>query len=104
MASARALSVADLGAQIQAGLCVDIEGVQSSEVVLTGLLLDDSASMTPYSQTVIEEYQRFIAALRASKARDDIMVHTRFLSGAILNPFVLVKNAPSLDSHTYTHP
>ncbi len=44
-ASMQALNVIDLGAQIQAGLGVNVDDVTASEVVLVTIMPDDSGSI-----------------------------------------------------------
>src|SRR5689334_13429278 len=85
----QSLDVADLGAQIQAGLGVAVDDVASSEVVLVTMMPDDSGSIAAAHNTgaVCDGHNLVLASLRASRQAADIFVHTRYLNGYILYPY-----------------
>lgn len=88
-AAGQALSGVDLGAAIQAGLGVSIDDVEASEVLLLTVLVDDSGSIESAGNAdlVRAGHNLVLDALDASKQRDGVLVHTRFLNGTILCPY-----------------
>src|SRR5947207_2580155 len=88
-ASLQALTVVDLGAQIQDGLGVPIDDVQASEVVLVTQMPDDSGSIagSGNAQAVRDGHNLVLQALRQSRQRDAILAHTRYLNGHVLFPY-----------------
>lgn len=102
-ASMHALSVADLGAQIQAGLGVAVDDVESSEVVLVTMMPDDSGSIrfAGNAGVVRDGHNLVIDALEECKQRDDIFVHNRFLNGKVLYPYAPVSSAVRMDRSNY---
>ncbi|MBS2023098.1 MAG: hypothetical protein JST92_11845 [Deltaproteobacteria bacterium] len=97
-----ALSIPDLGAQIQAGLGVCPDDVPSSEVLLVTMMPDDSGSMAPSAQLVRDGHNGVLDALLASKQRDSILAHTRYLNGRVLFPYRGLDQALRLDARNYT--
>ncbi len=97
------VDVEDLGAQIQAGLGISPEDVQSSEVTLFSLLVDDSTSIRfgNNSQHIRDGYNGILDALLATKQRDSILVHVPYLNGTILCPYVRIKDAPRMTPQNY---
>lgn len=98
-----ALNVVDLGAQIQAGLGVRVEDVQSSEVVLLAVMPDDSGSIRFAGNTkvVCDGHNLVIAALSDSKQRDSILAHNRYLNGHVLYPYVPIRQAVQMNDRNY---
>src|SRR5215472_6199961 len=88
-ASLQALTVVDLGAQIQAGLGISVDDVAASEVVLVTMMPDDSGSIRiAHNEAAVRNGHNLVLdALRASKQRDGILAHTRYLNGAVLFPY-----------------
>ena len=88
-ASLQTLTAVDLGAQIQAGLGISVDDVQSSEVVLLTLMPDDSGSIQAAgnAQAVRDGHNLVLEALARSKQRDAILAHTRYLNGQVLFPY-----------------
>lgn len=97
------LDVPDLGAQIQAGLGVGVDDVESSEVVLVTIMPDDSGSISAAGNTdaVRLGHNTVIDALSSSKQRDSILSHTRYLNGFILHPYRLVAQAERMTPQNY---
>ena len=97
------LHIADLGAQIQAGLGIAVDDVQSSEVVLVTMMPDDSGSISSAGNTdlVCEGHNLVLDALRASKQHHDIFAHTRYLNGHVLYPYTSVAQAVKMDRKNY---
>jgi|SRR5579872_2162322 len=112
------LSGANVGTQIAAALkgSMDVESIQSSEVLLTGVLVDDSGSITcaqsrgkggrfgpteDHSQLVRDGCNAVIDALMGSKQLDSILTHCRYLNGTVLYPFVPLKQAVRMDDVNY---
>lgn len=102
-AAMKVLDVADLGAQINAGLGVDVDDVESSEVVLVTMMPDDSGSIrfAGNAQAVRDGHNLVVESLRACKQRDDIFCHTRYLNGKVLSPYAPIDAVPAMDSHNY---
>ncbi len=101
--SVQALTVVDLGAQIQAGLGISVDDVKSSEVVLVTVMPDDSSSIehAGNSQVVSDGHNLVIEALSGSKQQDSILLHTRYLNGDVLNKYCLLDQAVRMDSSNY---
>lgn len=97
------LDVPDLGAQIQAGLGVTVDDVESSEVVLVTLMPDDSGSIrfAGNAGVVRDGHNLVLDALAASKQRDSILSHTRYLNGKVLQPYCLVSQAARMTPANY---
>ncbi|MBP8812043.1 MAG: hypothetical protein KBG48_08205 [Kofleriaceae bacterium] len=104
-ASAAALDVLDLGAQIQAGLGIAVDDVAASEVVLVTMMPDDSQSIAAAGNTaaVRDGHNAVLEALRKSRQAGDVFVHTRYLNGEVLYPYVGLSDAVAMDDHNY-HP
>lgn len=102
-ASLLTLSAADLGAQIQAGLGIAVDDVQASEVVLLTIMPDDSGSIrhAGNEQAVRDGHNLVLDALGASKQRDGILAHTRYLNGHVLFPYRPLEQAVRMTSKNY---
>ncbi len=102
-ASAQALATVDLGAQIQAGLGVDVDDVIASEVVLLTQLIDDSGSIDSAGNAaaVRAGHNLVLDALRGARQRDDVLAHARYLNGEVLYPYTLLDGARPMDAHNY---
>lgn len=98
-----ALTVVDIGAQIQEGLGVRVDDVEASEVVLLTMMPDDSASIRfcGNTQFVRDGHNLVIDALKASKQQDNILAHTRYLNGQVLFPYMSIEKAIPLDANNY---
>lgn len=101
--SAQALIVNDIGAQIQAGLGINVNDVDASEVVLVTMMPDDSGSIRfgGNADAVRDGHNMVIDALLSSKQRDNILVHTRYLNGTILYPYCALEQAVRMDNKNY---
>lgn len=102
-ASLQTLTVVDLGAQIQAGLGITVDDVQSSEVVLVTVMPDDSGSIqfAGNAQAVRDGHNLVLDALVASKQRDNVLTHTRYLNGHVLYPYCPLDRAVRMDKRNY---
>lgn len=98
-----ALGVMDLGALIQAGLGVGVDDVSASEVVLVTIMPDDSGSIrfSGSAGAVREGHNIAVEALAASKQRDAILAHTRYLNGFVLYPYRPVAQAERMTAKNY---
>jgi hypothetical protein len=101
--SMQALNVPDLGANIAAGLGVAVDDVRASEVVLVTLMPDDSGSirMAKNAQNVRDGHNAVLDALGASKQKQNVFVHTRYLNGRVLFPYVPLAQAVRMDQQNY---
>ncbi|TPW22078.1 MAG: hypothetical protein FD126_52 [Elusimicrobia bacterium] len=102
-AAMAALSIPDLGAQIQAGLGVLPDDVQASEVLLVTMMPDDSGSIRfgGNAQSLREGHNLVLDALGASKSKDGVLVHTRYLNGKVLYPYCGLSGAVRMDSKNF---
>lgn len=80
----------DIGSQIQSGLGVSVDDVHASEVVLVTMMVDDSGSIrfSGNAQTVRDGHNTVLDALLASKQGGGMLVHTSYLNGFVLYPFL----------------
>ncbi|MFT3771868.1 MAG: hypothetical protein QM820_41195 [Minicystis sp.] len=97
------LDVPDLGAQIQAGLGVKVDDVESSEVVLVTIMPDDSGSIrfAGNAAAVRDGHNAVLDALCGSKQKDSILSHTRYLNGKVLHPYCQVAHAERMTAANY---
>jgi hypothetical protein len=102
-AAYQTLTVIDLGAQIRAGLGVCVDDVQASEVVLLTMMPDDSGSIrfAGNEGAVRDGHNAVLDALKASKQRDGILAHTRYLNGSILFPYRAIDQAEKMTKQNY---
>lgn len=103
-ASMQALTVVDLGAQIQAGIGISVDDVTASEVVLVTMQPDDSGSIrfvAGNTEAVRDGHNGVLDALGASKQKDSILVHTRYLNGSVLYPYTSLDHAVRMTAKNY---
>jgi hypothetical protein len=93
----------NVGARIQAALGSPVDQATSSEVVLVGMLVDDSGSIEYYKNTatVRDGHNLVRDAISKSKQQDNIYLHTRLLNGTVICPFTLLDRAPELTKDNY---
>jgi len=103
-ASLQTLTIVDLGAQIQQGLGIAVDDVQASEVVLLTVMPDDSGSIQTAGneQAVREGHNLVLEALRASKQRDAVIAHTRYLNGNVLFPYRPIEQSVTMTPQNYS--
>ncbi len=103
IAALNALNVVDIGAQINNAMGVNVDDIESSQVVLVSQLVDDSGSIrfSENSEVVREGHNEVLNALTASKQGDSILAHTRYLNGHVLYPFVGLDQATRMDTSNY---
>ena len=101
--SLQALDVNDIGAQIQAGLGIDVDDVMASEVVLVTIMPDDSGSIrfASNSQAVRGGHNSVLDALMASPQQDNILIHNRYLNGYVLYPYCPLSQAVRMTRENY---
>jgi len=99
----QALTIADIGAMIQAGLGTPVDDVTASEAVLVTMMPDDSGSIrfAGNAQAVRDGHNLVLDALQHSHQRDSILAHTRFLNGHVLFPYCPIMQTVRLDQHNY---
>lgn len=95
------LAAPDLGAQMMAGMGMPAIDIPASEVVLVGVLIDDSGSMGVNVDVTIEGHNLILDAVKETKQRSGILVTTSYLHGTQINAFVQVDQATKLDSTNY---
>lgn len=102
-ASMQALNIVDIGAQIQAGLGTPVDDVMASEVVLVTIMPDDSGSIrfAGNGAVVRAGHNTVLDTLAMSPQQDNILVHNRYLNGAVLYPYCPVDQAIRMDQHNY---
>lgn len=102
--SAMQLVVDDVGVAIQAGLGdVTIDDIETSEVVLVSLLVDDSGSIRfgNNAQAVRDGHNLVIDALKDAKSSAAILISCGYLNGQLLYPYVTLDNAVRMDSNNF---
>ena len=101
--SMQALNVIDIGAQIQAGLGINVDDVTASEVVLVTIMPDDSGSIrfSGNTQAVRGGHNSVLDALIDSPQQDNILIHTRYLNGFVLFPYLPLSQAVRIDTKNY---
>jgi hypothetical protein len=101
--SLQTLTAVDLGAQIQAGLGICVDDVSASEVVLLTVMPDDSGSIAAehHEQAVCDGHNLVLEALTASKQRDCVLAHTRYLNGHVLYPYRPIDQAIGMSKQNY---
>jgi hypothetical protein len=101
--AARVLALADLGAQIQAGLGVAVDDVHASEVVLLTMMPDDSGSIrfAGNEKVMRDGHNLVLDALSGARQKDSILAHTRYLNGHVLFPYCAVAQAARMDKANY---
>lgn len=99
----QALNVSDIGAQIQAGLGVNVDDVTTSEVTLVTQLIDDSGSIrfANNSGAVRNGHNAVLEALKDSKQANGILAHCRYLNGKVLYPFCMIPQAMLMTNANY---
>ena len=97
------VNVPDLSDQIEKGLGVSTEDVTASQVLLVTMLIDDSSSIRHHNNTgaVRSGYNTVIDALQASKQRDAVLAHTRYLNGGVFYDFRPIDETPRMDQTNY---
>lgn len=102
-AAANALDFVDIGANIQAALGVPADQIQSSEVILLNLLIDDSGSIrfAGNSDFVRSGVAIIIDSLLKTKQKDGILVSITLLNGGTIQPFTPIASSIRLDTHNY---
>lgn len=103
MASMQALKVNDIGEQIQNALGVSVDDVTASEVILVTMLIDDSGSIEAANneQIVRDGHNLVIESLTATKQRDSILAHTKYLNGKILYAYCPIASAEKMTKNNY---
>jgi hypothetical protein len=101
--SLQVLTAVDLGAQIQAGLGISVDDVESSEVILLTVMPDDSGSIRHAGNepAVRDGHNLVLDALVSSRQRDGILAHTRYLNGQVLFPYRPIEQAVRMTPQNY---
>lgn len=95
------LSGLDLGQQIQEGLGVSVDDIESSEVLLVNVLLDDSGSMSGNEQAVRDGVNEMLAALLGSKQAGGVVVYVRQLNSGLTFAYQLLTATVKLSAQNY---
>jgi hypothetical protein len=98
------LTADDLGPSIAEGLGdVSLDDVQSTEVVLVLIDVDDSSSIAMAGNTDIirQGHNDVLRDLKDSKSAADILVSCITLNGDVIYPFVPLDQAKDLDNSNY---
>ncbi|HUP19876.1 MAG TPA: hypothetical protein VM778_07980 [Gemmatimonadota bacterium] len=99
-----ALTIGDIGAEIQAGLGVTPDEVPASEVVLVTMMPDDSGSIrfAGAEQAMRDGHNLVLQALKTSRQMEGVLVHTRYLNGHVLFPYRRLEDAVELTKSNYS--
>lgn len=102
-ASLQILEVNDIGAQIQAGLGIEIDDVMASEVVLVTIMPDDSGSIRfgGNAQAVRGGHNSVLDAFADCQQNDHILIHNRYLNGNVLYPYCPLSQAVRMTPQNY---
>lgn len=104
-ASVTALAVMDVGAQIEAALGVPALDVQSSEVVLVTMMIDDSGSIryARNEQAVRDGHNLVLGVLSDPKLKLEAraLIHTCYLNGKILYEYRQLSQAEQMTPSNY---
>jgi hypothetical protein len=97
------LNVVDIGAQIQAGLGINVDDVTTSEVTLITQLIDDSGSIkfANNAAAVRNGHNLVNEALKEARQANSILAHCRYLNGTVLYPYSLIQQVPVMTSANY---
>lgn len=98
------LTADTLGPAIMAGLGdVSIDDIETSEVFLVTMLIDDSGSIRfgSNAEAVRKGHNDAIDALKGSKSAATILVCCQYLNGTVLYPYVLLEQAVKMDSTNF---
>lgn len=98
--SSQILNVHDIGTDIQDALGVPAMDVTASEVVLVGMMPDDSGSMGSVEQEACDGCNLIIDAAIEAKS-DGVLMHNRYLNGTILYPFTPLDGVIRMDLNNY---
>jgi hypothetical protein len=103
-ATHQALTVVDLGAQIQAALGTPPDLIEATEQFLVAIVLDDSSSIRfagnePIVRTGVKEV---VKALGGSKTSDGILMLIQKLNSGLLCPFTPIRDVPDITPQNYS--
>lgn len=102
--AAMQLTADTLGPAIQEGLGdIELDDITTSEVVLVTLLIDDSGSIrfSGNTEAVRTGHNLVVDALKGAKQSASVLVNCRQLNAGVTYPYVVLDNAPRLDSSNY---
>lgn len=94
---------AEIAAQVESGLGVPPDDVPQSEVVLLTQMPDDSGSIrfAGNAEAVRSGHNQVLEALLASKQKDQVLAHTRYLNGQVLFPYRPLRDAVRMTARNY---
>lgn len=98
------LTADTLGPTIQEGLGdIELDDITTSEVVLVTMLIDDSGSIrfSGNTEAVRTGHNLVVDALKGAKQSASVLVNCRQLNAGVTYPYVVLDNAPRLDSSNY---
>lgn len=95
------LQIVDYGAQIKDAMGISVDDVQATETTIVTMELDDSGSMSPMVNEVVDGVNSLRQALLDSKQGNGILLLVDLFNAGMLSPYTLIKNAPLLDRATY---
>ncbi|RIL12216.1 MAG: hypothetical protein DCC75_00825 [Proteobacteria bacterium] len=97
------LTSMDLGDQIQNALGLSADAIESSEVFLLSILVDDSSSIhqAGNEDNVRRGVNICLEALKHSKAENDILAHVTALNRGTIYPYRPIAQAPQLGQVNY---
>lgn len=99
-----AVTVANHGARLQAGLGIRAADVAATEVVLLSMLLDDSSSIRMVkgnSDAVRAGVNGVLDAVGGARSRDDVLVLIDMLNRGLHQPYAPLARAAQLDARNY---
>jgi hypothetical protein len=102
--AAMQLTADTLGPTIQEGLGdIELDDITTAEVVLVTLLIDDSSSINfgGNADAVRSGHNLIISALKGAKQSASVLINCWQLNAGVTYPYVLLDNAPQLDTSNY---
>jgi hypothetical protein len=95
------LQIVDYGTQIKDAMGISVDDVQATETTVITVELDDSGSMMPMADTVVNGVNNLRQALIESKQGSGILMLLDLFTAGLIVPYTLIKNTPVLDMATY---
>jgi hypothetical protein len=97
------LAIPDIGDQIQKGMGVPVTDVDSTEVLLVTLIVDDTRSIHFGNnvQNIRDGHNKVLDDLKSSKHNKSILIHTVYLSGRVLYEYCKLDQAIYMNDQNY---
>ncbi len=96
-------NIPDLGLALQHAMGVNIDDINSSEITLVAMLIDDSSSIRSggNERIVCDGHNMVIESIKDSKQKNGVLILTKYLNGKVLCPWAPIDQAVIMDSQNY---